>query len=254
MTHETLRHIVMTTENQSSDKIIKCWDIQTFHRAGISNISAIATQGSLSSELKSQIMSDWHCQKIFRVVFSSSVLPSAPLCSTRHVTPCPQCHQPVSLGGDTGGQSGPRCQAGAGHTVCEGGWQTRAVLLEMAENVLYKFKILQCDTTSNARILLFMFSYSKDQFLTWPNMENFFLSILFPMEFIMGQQPPAQPAHLIRLLWLAWASNLPNGLLLIIAECLLSALFVLWAPMTEPRQLDKQAGLVIFHTPLLSDN
>ena len=32
---------------------IKSWDVQTFHRAGISNISAIATQGSLSSELKS---------------------------------------------------------------------------------------------------------------------------------------------------------------------------------------------------------
>ena len=151
-------------------------------------------------------MSDWHCQKIYIYIPCFVLLLCAPLSSSVLYAACDTV-SPVSPASVTRrGHRGPiraQMSGGGGTHRVWGGWQTRAVLLEMAENVLYKFKILQCVTTSNARILLFLFSYSKDQFLTWPNMENFFLSILFPKEFKTGQQPPAQLAHLIRLLWLA---------------------------------------------------
>ena len=121
-----MRLIVLTTEKQSSDKIV-------LRRPNLRQRSDIKYQRDSKAAL---VVQSSHSHRLFQYKSISypktkrysdlllHVVPLSPLlCSTRHVTPCPQCHQPVSPGGDTRDQSEPRCQAGAGHTGCQGDGQ-----------------------------------------------------------------------------------------------------------------------------------
>ena len=186
MTHETLRNIVMTTQNQSSDKIIKCWDGHTFHRAGISNISAIVNSSHRLCQI--DIVST-----NLRVV----VLLSAPLSSSELYAACdtvspvsPATPASVTRRGHRPPIRAQMSGGGGTHRVW-GGWPADkgcAARDEMLSSVLYLTMWLRVRSNMfETTLLSFQGSILID--LPW----RFFLSILFPKDFVMGQQLQHSP-------------------------------------------------------------